>query len=750
MAFGGFLKQSTAVDVLIGPFIDDTDGKTAETGLTLAQADIKLSKNGQALAQKNDATAASHDSDGYYNCELDATDTGTLGTLVLIVHESGALPVRHEFQVLTANAYDTLCSTDQWDVNVTNIEGSDPTDQIRDAVVDDTQRIDASALNTLSSHDPGSQIAAQADVTGLNDLSATDVRNAVIADGDGTEINAANLNTLSGHDPGENIAGVSDIPTVAEIQTEMEENGASLLDTIRDHLENGTYGLSALETLVDELESRLTAARAGYLDNLNIGENVTGVSDLPTNFDSLSIDADGVVASNLKKVNDTDYKATTTLSDTASSGDEIIYVTSATNISIGDLIIIETSVMDNIVSDAVVVTRVDTDGSPTLGISPALHRSFAASSTVSIYSLKMAEDVEISQVADAVWNEDITGHTDADSAGEAQNRLDDIQTDTEDIQTQIGTDGNGLTNIPWNADWDAEVQSEVQDAIEANHLDHLLAQTYDPAAKPGAADALLNEMVENDGGVSRFTINALENAPSGSGASAETIADAVWDEAKSGHTAAGSFGEEVQEHSLSSEISGLNDPTAAEIRAEIDSNSTKLSAIETDTNELQGDLADGGRLDLLIDAILEDTGTTLDTLLDTLVARLTAARAGYLDNLNIGENVAGASDISGLNDFDPASDQVTVETNNDKTGYGLSAAALSAIFTEVLADLSDNDVNPGESITVAKALRAIFNRFFRAVTQTDSAQVVKNDAGAQIASMAVSDDGTTQTKGAAS
>jgi hypothetical protein len=108
MAFGGFLKQSTAVDVLIGPFVDDTDGKTSETALTLSQADIKLSKNGQALAQKSDVTAAAHDSDGYYNCELDATDTNTVGQLVLIVHESGALPVRHEYHVIEEAIYDAL------------------------------------------------------------------------------------------------------------------------------------------------------------------------------------------------------------------------------------------------------------------------------------------------------------------------------------------------------------------------------------------------------------------------------------------------------------------------------------------------------------------------------------------------------------------------------------------------------------------------------------------------------------------
>lgn len=66
----------------------------------------------------------------------------------------------------------------------------------------------------------------------------------------------------------------------------------------------------------------------------------------------------------------------------------------------------------------------------------------------------------------------------------------------------------------------AEVNAEVDTALADIHLDHLLATTYDPASKPGAADALLNELVENDGGVSRFTANALEQAPSGSGGDA--------------------------------------------------------------------------------------------------------------------------------------------------------------------------------------------------------------------------------------
>lgn len=69
----------------------------------------------------------------------------------------------------------------------------------------------------------------------------------------------------------------------------------------------------------------------------------------------------------------------------------------------------------------------------------------------------------------------------------------------------------------------SEVNAEVDTALADIHLDHLLATTYDPTSKPGASDALLNELIGSDGGVSQFTANALENAPSGSGATAQDV-----------------------------------------------------------------------------------------------------------------------------------------------------------------------------------------------------------------------------------
>jgi hypothetical protein len=71
-----------------------------------------VSKNGQALAEKSDATAPTHDGgqevDGYYNCELDATDTNTCGILTLACFATGALSVRHDYVVLEEAIYDAL------------------------------------------------------------------------------------------------------------------------------------------------------------------------------------------------------------------------------------------------------------------------------------------------------------------------------------------------------------------------------------------------------------------------------------------------------------------------------------------------------------------------------------------------------------------------------------------------------------------------------------------------------------------
>ena len=184
------LRQSTAVTVLIGPFLDSTDGNTVEDGLTISQADVRLSKNGGNMAQKNEASNATHDELGFYSCPLDATDTNTLGRLKLVVHESGALSVWHDFVIMAASPYDSLVSEyDYLDVNT--VEGGSSAAAVADAVWDEAAAdhvaggsfgaqagtdIDAilADTNELQTDDIPTLIGA------LNDLSAANVNSEVV------------------------------------------------------------------------------------------------------------------------------------------------------------------------------------------------------------------------------------------------------------------------------------------------------------------------------------------------------------------------------------------------------------------------------------------------------------------------------------------------------------------------------------------------------------------------------------------
>lgn len=138
-----WLKQSTAATVKLGPFLDDTDGKTAETALTISQADIRLAKNGGDIAQSNNATGATHDELGYYDVPLDTTDTNTLGRLKIAVHESGALPVWQEFMVVPAQVWDSLFGADKLQVHADEI-----TNGLITSIAIATNAIDADALAT--------------------------------------------------------------------------------------------------------------------------------------------------------------------------------------------------------------------------------------------------------------------------------------------------------------------------------------------------------------------------------------------------------------------------------------------------------------------------------------------------------------------------------------------------------------------------------------------------------------------------
>ena len=173
----------------------------------------------------------------------------------------------------------------------------------------------------------------------------------------------------------------------------------------------------------------------------------------------------------------------------------------------------------------------------------------------------------------------------------------------EALKDTLGVAGAGLTAIPWNTDagasgWDVNVQSEVDDALRVHLLNKLFLEDYDPATDGGGvATAFLNEITANNSGVTRFTAEALALAPSGGGGTADWTAD---------------------ERTVIRAVLGI--PGSGTTPA--DPTTGILDTIRDDTNELQVDWADGGRLEVFLDDVesgmLRPTtaGRTLDVSLD--------------------------------------------------------------------------------------------------------------------------------------
>lgn len=116
------LKQSTITTVQLGPALDSTDGVTEEVGLSPV---VQVSKDGAAFADRNSATAITHDQSGWYLVELDATDTNTLGRLkVKFNDQTTHIPVWESYMVIPANVFDALIlGTDKLETDLVELGG---------------------------------------------------------------------------------------------------------------------------------------------------------------------------------------------------------------------------------------------------------------------------------------------------------------------------------------------------------------------------------------------------------------------------------------------------------------------------------------------------------------------------------------------------------------------------------------------------------------------------------------------------
>lgn len=235
---------------------------------------------------------------------------------------------------------------------------------------------------------------------------------------------------------------------------------------------------------------------------------------------------------------------------------------------------------------------------------------------------------EVADIADGVWDEATLGHTSAGTTGKA---LTDVDTDTTTILTDTNelqadwTNGGRLDLIidAILVDTGTTIPGTITTLNSGQSTTDGLITTVDANLKGYFQIALRSDAaIATDGAALLTAINADEGSGAGNYDNTTESVEALRDRGDAAWITA----------------TGFSTHTAANVRTEMDSNSTQLAAIVADTNELQTDWADGGRLDLLVDAILLDTGTTIpgtittiDTVVDGLATTLGVAGAGLTD-----------------------------------------------------------------------------------------------------------------------
>jgi hypothetical protein len=227
----------------------------------------------------------------------------------------------------------------------------------------------------------------------------------------------------------------------------------------------------------------------------------------------------------------------------------------------------------------------------------------------------------------------------------------------------VGSVGSNLELGP------TEVNAQCDTALSDIGLQYLV-NTALPTnwATDITANSALDQLADDGTAVYDRTTDSLQAIADsgGGGPTAAQIADAVWDEAQADHVAAGSFG-----------------VTA-----------TEIADILVDTNELQGDWVNGGRLDLILDsrmaeASINTTGGAVNNV--TLVATTTTntdmrgtdsaalasvcteGRLAELDAANLPtttDNIlTDTADIQA--NYATAANLATVDTNVDNLNLGI-------------------------------------------------------------------------------
>lgn len=560
-----FLRQSTIQSIRFGPFLDATDGVTEEVALTITQALRRISKDGGDFAQSGETGNSTHDENGWYFDNLTAADTDTVGELLFYVQDPAThLPVWMRWWVLEEAVYDALYGAAATgplqstvagrtlDVNAAGEAGLDMGNvsgvlgQANVGWVDANSRVDVGQflgnVVVISTGLPDVNVASQDNI----DFGAT--QKASIQ----TELDASLVTIHLDHLFAVDYDPASKPGVATALLNELIESDAGVSRFTANALEQSwtvsTRVLTANTNLagltVDVTEwngSAVAVPTVAGVPEVDVTHQVGGL--VPAPFSTGVPDVNlrewlDVIPSALSSGNvqtepqnmATDAIKGTALASTAINKiadgvwDENIVSAHGTADTAG-LIVSEWTKRSVTFATAVVsgsiFDQIADDGTATY--------NRTTDSLQAIADAIGGTPPTAAQIADAVWDEDIVAAHGTVSTGGLLLRalgasisarsnnptLDAIlgvgDSAGRDLPEQVWLEGTRILTASTNFNdiSTAEVNTQVDLALADIHLDHLLAVDYNPASKPGVATALLNELIEDNGGVSRFTSASL-------------------------------------------------------------------------------------------------------------------------------------------------------------------------------------------------------------------------------------------------
>jgi hypothetical protein len=496
------LRQSDTAELPLGPFVDATDGVTAETALTISQADVRLKKctaagDCAAWAQVNESTAAAHEENGWYEKDLDTTDTNTVGILQIAVHESGALPVFKTCTVVEEAVYDR-----DYAGSATGIVGTAQTGDafarlgapagasiaadlvVLDNFVDDLE----SRVGTPANLGGGATVAAN-----LSDIEAQTDDIGAAGAGLTALATQASVNTIDDFVDTEVAAILDDTGTSGVVVAETTSNCREVLGCDTQGTLSGTHS-STTADLGTNAPANDIAGMTLVVPSRNFSR---AISSYNTSTGVATFDTTGVTLANADQyyVHATapasgGGSAPTVSQIVAGVWDEPVTgnTTAGTfGAAVNDVLTDTGTTLDDLVDD--LESRLGTPSNLGGGATVAANLSDIEGQTDDIgvagAGLTAADDSVMTRLGAPVGaslSADIAGV----ESGIAWNSAWDAEVQSEAADAINADTGDTFTAVPWNAAWDAEAQSEAADALTA----------YDPPtqAELTAALAALNDL----------------------------------------------------------------------------------------------------------------------------------------------------------------------------------------------------------------------------------------------------------------